>query len=225
MENTGESLYMKKLIKWGIGAMSFACVANFLPPIYIWIRYGYFPGVSMVLQVWGLVAAAYGISWLAQPVSYFPVIGVAGSYVGWLAGSVGDIRMTGAQMGLKAADADPTTYEGKILSNIATCTTVFVSASFVTIFTICGSALVLILPASVQASFTYILPALFCAIYADLVLKKPKYNITAYILVVLFFLFSKKVYTIPGWGLTIGSIILGILASRFWYVQERKAKA
>lgn len=220
-----QALYYKRLVKWGIGAMSFAIIANFVPPVYMWIRYGVFPGTSAVLQVWGLVAAAYGISWVAQPISYFPVVGIAGSYVGWLSGSVGDIRMTGASMGLKAADADPASHEGKVISNIATCTTVFVSASFVTLFTIIGSAIVPLLPEAVTSSFDYILPTLFTAIYADYCVKNFKGNFSAFIVIALMFAFSKKVYTLPSWVLTIGGVCIGVIVNRVWFVIDKKKKA
>lgn len=40
------------------------------------------------LRLGGTVLA---VSWIVQPISYFPALGVAGTYMTWLAGSAGDI--------------------------------------------------------------------------------------------------------------------------------------
>ncbi len=119
----------------------------------------------------GLVAATYGVSWIVQPIAYYPTLGAPGSYIGWLAGSVGDIRMPAASMAQKIAGVEAGTHEGEVVGTIGTCCSIFVSASMITIFTIVGYKVIPLLPEFVTNSFNYILPALFGAIYVDIARK------------------------------------------------------
>lgn len=112
-------MYDQKLIKIGRMTMLFAIIANFVPAIYVGLRYGEMPSGSILLQLWLLVASAYGISWIVQPIAYFATLGTAGSYIGWLAGSVGDIRLPAASMAQKVAGVEPGTHEGDVIGTIA----------------------------------------------------------------------------------------------------------
>lgn len=108
-------MYDKKMIKIGRVSMGLAIIANFIPAIYVGLRYGEMPGIATILQIWALVAATYGISWIIQPIAYYPTLGAPGSYIGWLAGSVGDIRMPAASMAQKIAGVESGTHAGKLL--------------------------------------------------------------------------------------------------------------
>ena len=81
-------MYDKKLVKIGRITMLFAIIANFIPAVYVGVRYGEMPSLATIGKLWLLVASAYGISWIVQPIAYHTTIGTAGSYIGWLAGSV-----------------------------------------------------------------------------------------------------------------------------------------
>ena len=63
-------MYDKKMIKIGRVSMGLAIIANFIPAIYVGLRYGEMPGIATILQIWALVAATYGISWIIQPIAY-----------------------------------------------------------------------------------------------------------------------------------------------------------
>ena len=87
------------------------------------------------------MASAYGVSWVVQPISYFPILGTAGSYIGWLAGSVGDIRLPAASMAQKVTGVEAGTHEGDVIGTIGTACSVFVSAGMITLFIFIGSCL------------------------------------------------------------------------------------
>ena len=170
-------MYDKKMIKIGRVSMGLAIIANFIPAIYVGLRYGEMPGIATILQIWALVAATYGISWIIQPIAYYPTLGAPGSYIGWLAGSVGDIRMPAASMAQKIAGVESGTHAGEVVATIGTCCSVFVSAGMITVFTVIGSQVIPILPAFVTESFSYILPVLFGAIYVDIAKRLKNRNL------------------------------------------------
>ena len=196
-------MYDKKLIKIGRLTMFFAIIANFLPAVYVGVMYGEMPDMATIGKLWLLVASAYGISWVVQPIAYFATLGTAGSYIGWLAGSVGDIRLPAASMAQKVVGVEPGTHEGDVIGTIGTACSVFVSAGMITIFIAVGSYIVPHLPEFVTESFNNILPALFGAIY------------------VLLLYFGKKLGINNG-ILTVLIVLSGILINRFFFVMDKK---
>ncbi|KPI56790.1 membrane protein [Clostridioides difficile] len=210
-------MYDKKMIKIGRISIGLAIIANFIPAIYVGLRFGEMPMLSVIFQIWGLVAATYGISWLVQPIAYYPTLGAPGSYIGWLAGSVGDIRMPAASMAQKIAGVEAGTHEGEVVGTIGTCCSIFVSASMITLFTIVGYKVIPLLPEFVTNSFNYILPALFGAIYVDIARKDIRAGGCTIAAALAIMYFGEKV-GIPGGLLTLFIVLGGILITRVFFV-------
>ena len=206
-------MYDKKMIKIGRVSMGLAIIANFIPAIYVGLRYGEMPGIATILQIWALVAATYGISWIIQPIAYYPTLGAPGSYIGWLAGSVGDIRMPAASMAQKIAGVESGTHAGEVVATIGTCCSVFVSAGMITVFTVIGTE-----------SFSYILPALFGAIYVDIARKDLRTGICTIAAAMLIMILGGKI-GIPGGVLTLLIVLSGILITRVFFVKDQKKEA
>lgn len=212
--------YDKKLIKLGMITVSFALVANFIPAIYLWAVHGVFPGFGNIFKIWGMLAAIYGISWVAQPVAYFGVLGASGSYIGWLAGSVGDIRLPAAAMAQKVSKTEPGTHEGDVMATIGTASSVLVSVGFVTVFTFIGAQVLPMLPVFVTKSFSYILPALFAAVYTDIAGKDLRAGSTA-LIAAFILMYVCTVMKIPGAITTLIIVASGIIVNRVYYVIDR----
>lgn len=213
-------MYNKKMIKIGRISMGLAIIANFIPAIYVGLRYGEMPGISTILQIWALVAATYGISWIIQPIAYYPTLGAPGSYISFLSGSVGDIRMPAASMAQKIAGVEAGTHEGEVVGTIGTCCSVFVSAGMITIFTIIGSRVIPLLPTFITESFNYILPALFGAIYVDIARKDLRTGLCAIVAAMLIIVLGGKI-GIPDGILTLLIVLSGILITRVFFVIDQ----
>ena len=138
------------------------------------IFHGIIPKTADIFAIWGLTAATFGISWFVQPISYFGALGAGGSYIGWISGSVGDMKMPSIQMAQKVSGYEAGTPEGNCMSTIAVVGSIFTSFTVVTVFTLIGSAIIPMLPSYVTAAFSYVLPALFAAIYVQMAPKSMK---------------------------------------------------
>ena len=217
-------MYDKKMIKIGRISMGLAIIANFLPAIYIGLRYGQMPAVGTILKIWGLVAATYGVGWIVQPVSYYPTLGAPGSYIGWLAGSVGDIRMPAASMAQKMAETEEGTHAHEVMGTIGTCCSVLVSASMITLFTIIGAQVIPLLPAFITSSFSYILPALFGAVYVEMAKKDPRSGVGTFIAGLAIIVLAGKLGISAGWNILF-VVLAGILVARAFFVADKKKKA
>ena len=130
--------FTKKSIRIGMATQTLAIIGNFIPPIYIAFRYGVCPTAVQILSLWGVLFATYFFNWWVQPLAYFPSLGVAGTYMSHLAGSVADIRLPAIQMAHKAAGVSPSTPEGDAMAAMGVASTVAVSFTMVTIFTFIG---------------------------------------------------------------------------------------
>lgn len=212
--------FNKSLAKIGIITLSIAVVANFIPAIYLWVAHGIAPSIKEIFTIWGLAAATYGVSWIVQPIAYFSVLGMSGTYIAWLAGSVADIRLPSVTMAQKASGYEAGTHEGDVIATIGTTGSVFVSLSIIAIFTIIGAQVLPLLPDYVTGAFKYILPSLFGAIYMELAKKNIKSGSLAMIFGAIITVFAASI--IPGWAMTLVIVIAGIAASRIAFVMDNK---
>lgn len=53
--------------------------------------------------------------WFVEPISYFPVVGAAGTYMAFLSGNISNMRIPCASMAQVAADVEPGTEKDLLL--------------------------------------------------------------------------------------------------------------
>lgn len=214
--------FSARCVRLGVATLSAGIVANFIPCLYLWLKYGVIPPAGDLIKIWGIAASAYGISWLVQPISFFPLMGTAGNYVGWLTGSVADIKSPAAAMAGEIAEYETGTPQSDIVRTMGIITSIFVCVTLITLFAFAGAQIVAALPAGVKSAFTYMLPAIFGAVYADLSSKQLKIGL----LTIVFAVISFQYIPIPGWAQTLAVVIAGIFFGNFVYeLDAKKAKA
>ncbi|MDR2076485.1 MAG: hypothetical protein LBP61_06095 [Desulfovibrio sp.] len=220
--NTG-SEFNKTLITLGIATLCFALIANFIPAIYLFVFHGIIPKGEDILKIWGVAAATYGVSWVVQPIAYYGVLGTSGSYITWVAGSAGDIRLPAAAMAQKVAGVESGTHEGDIMATIGVASSVFVSVAFVTLFTFIGANVLPHLPQFFIKSFSFILPALFAAVYMEVARKDIRAGVGG-IVVAMILTYIGIQLKAPGWAMTLIIVASGVAVNRILYVYDRSKK-
>lgn len=216
-----EMSFENRMIKIGIITVSCAIVANFVPALYMWIAYGVVPNVGTLFKIWGLLAATFGVGWIVQPVTYFPAMGVTGTYIGWTAGNVADLRGPCSRMAQKVAGVEPGTTQGEVMSTIGVTCSIFISIAVITVFTFIGANILPMLPKAVSSSFTYILPAVFGAVYADLCAKSLDVGLGTIVLAVIIVYFGTMLKVNTGYQ-TILVIAAAMMVSRVSYLKIKK---
>ncbi|EGO63346.1 hypothetical protein [Acetonema longum] len=210
-----------RLIKIGVITLTVGIVANFIPVAYLWMAYGEIPPFQDILKIWTIALVTFGVSWLVQPITFFSLLGTSGSYIGWLAGSVADIRCPAVTMAQKVTGYEAGTPEGEVISTMGIAGSILVSLSLITVFTIIGANIIDILPPFIKESFKVILPAVFGAVYVELASKHLKMG-AATILAALGLSFLAIQWGVPGWVLNIAIIGAGIVIARIQYLSEVK---
>ncbi len=213
--------FNSRIIRIGTITVSIALIANFLPGLYIWAAYGEIPPVSDLFTLWLTVAAAQGVSWFIQPLSYFGSLGTAGTYIAWVAGSAADIRLPAVSMAHKVTNLEPNTPKGDVMATLALATSVFVSVSMITIFALIGTSVIPMMPPVVKTGFSYILPALFAAVYTNMALKAHTQGILILIGCVVLMLILPMIGIPRGLHMLI-CIIGGVIISKFMHQASSK---
>lgn len=84
-----------------------AVVASFFPVMYLMISHGIFPPLDVVLKAWILVVSSYGVIYIIEPISYYPVLGLSGTYMTFLSGNCGNMRVPAAACALDVTETQP----------------------------------------------------------------------------------------------------------------------
>ena len=79
----------------------------FIPAGVLAIVYGAMPAVSDIFNGWLLIVAIYGIYAIVEPVSYFPVLGLPGTYMSFLAGNISNMRVPCSAVAQEAVGVVP----------------------------------------------------------------------------------------------------------------------
>ena len=144
--------FTKPSIKIGTITVILAMVGSFLPNIYLYFAYGIWPDASHTLSAWGSIAMAFGAFYLVEPISYFPVFGPTGTYIGILSGNISQIRLPAASTAQDVLGVEPASHKGEIVGILAICGSVVTNILFLTVAVVAGSTLLSFLPESVTSA-------------------------------------------------------------------------
>lgn len=166
--------FMKRVHLIGQGSMIIAALLSFLPIIwFVFVNGWRAPGSAYTTVTIAIVA--YGFSmWLTEPVSYYPILGSAGTYMGYLAGNVGNMRAPVAMAVQSSVDAEVTTPRGNIATIVGIAMSVYVNLAILICIVIAGEAILKILPTAVRNAFTYTLPSLMGSMLVMRAMANPK---------------------------------------------------
>lgn len=180
MENNKQSInefdgvYLPDIIRWGKLTNWLGVLLSFGPAIALAVVYGIVPPASAILTGFVSIAGAVGVLWFVEPISYFPIIGVAGTYMAFITGNISNLRIPAATVAQKVAGVEAGTNEGSIIATLGMAVSVIVNVVILALGVLAGTQILASLPDSVVAAFNYLLPALFGALYIQFAVSKPK---------------------------------------------------
>lgn len=204
----------KSVVRVGRVSMLLAICCSFLPNIVLSLFYGARPDIGNLLAGWGQIAAAYGAFYVIEPITYYTVLGTAGSYMGILAGSMGQMRVPAAATALDVTGNEAGSDKGEIISTMGIAGSIVTNVTILTIFVVFGYQILGVLPRTVKNAISnLILPALFGAVLMQFVVKKPRIALYALPLVLL----VRKFVPLPGWGYILIAVFGNMVISKFAY--------
>ena len=187
----------------------------FTPALVLAVVYGIVPKPAALLTAFISGTSAFGVLWLVEPISYFPVVGPAGTYMAFLSGNISNMRIPCASMAQVAAEVEPGTEKGSIIATLGMAVSIIINVSVLTIGAILGSSVLAMLPDSVKAALNYLLPALFGALFVQFGMKMIKHSVIMVVIAfALYFAIGMGVFNwLPGasnWLGTLGCVFISI---------------
>lgn len=212
--------WKKQSIKIGAPTNILAAAASFLPVLYLCITYDCWPTFGQVMSAYALVAISFGAFYIVEPVSYYASLGMAGTYLSFLSGNIGNMRVPCAALALDVTKSETGTVQAEIVSTMAICGSIITNLIATTAAAICGAAIVAVLPEAVKVGLqTYSSIAIFGATFGNFGLKNPKvaaFGLAIPVICKLFF---------PGmaaWLIIVLSVFGSVGIARVFYGMEKK---
>lgn len=212
-----DDAYIESVHREGRAWMLSAMAMFLLVPLSICIHTGAWPRVTDVLV--GLLGVA-PIFWTVSSIevlTYVPMLGAAGSYLGFVTGNLTSLKVPCALNALDIAKVDPNTEEAEVLSTISIAissivTTVIIAAGVLTLRQIGG-----FLESPVLApAFNNILPALMGALAVVFVSRHWKIAVAPLVCMLALFICVPSLASSVGILVPLGALI-SIAAARILY--------
>lgn len=159
-------------------------------PVIVALFFGVWPEWKSLGM--GLVATLpmYWTIGAVETVTFVPMLGAGGSYLGFVSGNISNLKMPCALNALEQNGVSANSEEGEIISTVAIATSSIVTTLIIILGVICIVPLTPILSAPVlEPAFAQILPALFGGLGVAFVSKNWKLAIAPIVLMLVLFIF------------------------------------
>lgn len=165
------SHFWGRLTIWAVIVLSLAL------PLYLSYGLGFHPGWSAILSGFLAYAAVVGVLWFVEPISYYPILGISGTYLAFLTGNIGNMCLPAASIAQSAVGVEPGTKKGELTATLAMAAASIVNIVMLLFIVLGGSYVVTLLPQSVVDSLVFVLPAIFGGLIAQLAMQKPLWGV------------------------------------------------
>lgn len=223
-EQTALNKFNSSIKTLGYVFVTIALLCNFVPAVYASITTGVFPAIGDLLTLWVAAASAFGVGYFVQPISFFPMANMAGSFMCWIVGNVGEIRIPAATMAQNVTNAEQGTPKAQVISTVGIGGSIIVSVCMITLFTLIGASIMPLMPRVVLKAFGFVLPCVLGAVYASLASK----NIILGAIIMISSIAGKMLFPIigiPGGLIMLLNIILAVIIARIYFITTQKTGA
>lgn len=148
---------------WGRLSIAIAFFTSLSIPFYLTFIAGYGVNANVLIEGLIFVVGFVGILYLIEPISYFPVLGAIGTYMSFLSGNIGNMRMPVVGAVQNALQVEAGCKKAEIAAVFGLVSSNIVNLAILLSVMICGTAIINTLPASVLSAFSYAVPGIIGA--------------------------------------------------------------
>ena len=199
MENNKEKIvakFQKDVHLWGRITIGFAFLFSLSIPIYLTFILGYYPETSDIISGMIAIAGFVGVVWFVEPISYFPTLGPAGTYMAFLSGNIGNMRLPVIAATQNALELEPGSEESEVAGIYAIISSTFTNLFVLGLVIVAGQFIVNTLPQTILNSFNFALPGILGAMIIMLGSKLKTNHLVALVIIgvatMIFIRFSPK---------------------------------
>ena len=212
--------YSNKVHVIGRSTMAIAFILSFLPILFLHFVMGFRMPVSAFIAAAASIASMFVGMWIAEPFTWFPVVGAASLYMSYFAGNCKNIRVPVARSVQSMYNEEVTTPKGQILTTIAVAVSVYVNLALLLVVVLIGNTVLIpLLPPVVLDAFNYVIPSLIGALLSFRVTKYGVLKTIRWIIpgVLIFIIVESGIAPILGRFGTTSSIAVTILIAYIVY--------
>ena len=203
----------KKVNRIGVIMLFIVMILMFGPVIYLKLAYGVFPDWNIALSSWVTIAAVFGVYYFIEPLSYYPILGLSGTYMAFTCGSISDIRMPASAVAQESVGVPFGSDEGAVVSTVGIAGSVMTTLIVVFITAVAGTTIIEHLPvAALTAVKAYVVPAVFGAIYVQFCKFEPKLSFL-FVVTTIIYLVLAHIYGL----MMITCVIVSVILTRILY--------
>ncbi len=148
---------------WGRLTIAVAVVMTMSIPLYLTFVLGFIPDAGNLVTGLISIAGFVGMVWFIEPVSYFPILGPAGTYMSFLTGNIGNMRLPVIGAVQNALDLEAGTKKAEVAGIFALISSVVVNLLILGVVVVAGQVVLSAMPESLLNSFSYALPGILGA--------------------------------------------------------------
>jgi len=169
-----KKIWRDPVVRLGVVTVIIPMFMCFLPNVFLYVVHGAFPTFNEAMRAWGMIAVIFGAFYIVEPISYYPILGLSGTYISFLSGNISNVRIPCSAVAQEVAGTEPGTLEAEIVSTLGVTGSVVTNLFFVSLAAIAGTTLLGLFPTSIQDAFkSYTVPAIFGAMLGQFSLKAP----------------------------------------------------
>lgn len=163
--------YLPKVHRFGTATMLLILVLSFMPALYFSFFKGLHPGWSVIAKAAVTMIGMEVFTWILEPTLYFPMIGITGSYISFVAGNITSMRIPAAMAAQTAVGAKMGTRRAEFAGVIGIVTSVVVNFIVLAIVISFGSYIISVLPEAVVGALNYALPSVYGALLVTFIAR------------------------------------------------------
>ncbi|MGF3112150.1 hypothetical protein [Facklamia sp. P9177] len=185
MENNKNlsSNFQKSIHFWGRVTIAIALISTLMIPSYLTFVLGHYPDIADIISGLISIVGFVGVIWFVEPISYFPTLGPAGTYMSFLSGNIGNMRMPVIAATQDALDLKPGSEQAEVAGIFAIISSTLTNLFILGIVMVAGQTIINSLPPTILASFDFALPGVLGAMMITLGSKVKKNNLMVLVLI------------------------------------------
>lgn len=166
--------YIPSIIKWGKLTLLLGILTSFLPALVVSVVFGHMPPVSAIIAGTISQISVSGAFYVVEPISYFPILGIPGTYLTFLSGNTSNMRVPCSSVAQEAAGVEMGTDKGSVISTIGIAVSILVNIAILTVGAVGGNVIISAMPEGLKAALNFLLPALYGAVFGLFAIARPK---------------------------------------------------
>lgn len=175
--------FHKAVHLWGRITIGVAFLFTLTIPFYLTFVLGHYPDSADIITGLISIAGFVGVIWVVEPISYFPTLGPAGTYMSFLSGNIGNMRLPVIAATQDALGLTPGSDESEVAGIFAIISSTLTNLVILAVVMIAGQAIINVLPAKILGAFNFALPGILGAMLVMMGSKLKKHNMVALVLI------------------------------------------